>query len=98
GRDVPIAPNSHAQTTRDGAMGTSRPTPPSAATDCPQIGLSSHAPSEAERAIADGAAYIAIGPVYATPTKPSAKPVTIEYVRWAATHVQIPWFAIGGIN
>src|SRR2546428_508718 len=67
----------------------------------PQIGLSSHAPAQAERAIAAGAAYIAIGPVYATGTKPSAKPVTLEYVRWAAapqSGVKIPWFAIGGIN
>jgi len=62
------------------------------------IGLSSHAPEQAERAIAAGAAYIAIGPVYATGTKPSAKPVTLQYVRWAAANVKIPWFAIGGIN
>jgi thiamine-phosphate pyrophosphorylase len=63
-----------------------------------QIGLSSHAPEQAERAVAAGAAYVAIGPVYATGTKPSARPVTLEYVRWATAHVSIPWFAIGGIN
>jgi len=62
------------------------------------IGLSSHAPEQAERAIAAGAAYIAIGPVYATGTKPGVKPVTLQYVRWAAAHVKIPWFDIGGIN
>ena len=62
------------------------------------IGLSSHAPEQAARAIAAGADYIAIGPVYATSTKPGAKPVTLEYVRWAAVNVTIPWFAIGGIN
>ncbi len=62
------------------------------------IGLSSHAPEQAERAMAAGAAYIAIGPVYATGTKPNAKPVTLQYVRWAAANVEIPWFAIGGIN
>ncbi len=33
-----------------------------------------------------------------TGTKPSAKPVTLDYVRWAAANIQIPWFAIGGIN
>jgi thiamine-phosphate pyrophosphorylase len=60
--------------------------------------LSSHAPEQAERAVAAGAAYVAIGPVYATGTKPSARPVTLEYVRWATAHVSIPWFAIGGIN
>jgi thiamine-phosphate pyrophosphorylase len=63
-----------------------------------KIGLSTHAPAQAERAIAAGAAYVAIGPIYATGTKPTAKPVTLDYVRWAATNVKIPWFAIGGIN
>lgn len=63
-----------------------------------QIGLSTHAPAQAERAIAAGADYVAIGPIYPTGTKPTAKPVTLEYVRWARDHVKIPWFAIGGIN
>jgi thiamine-phosphate pyrophosphorylase len=63
-----------------------------------RVGLSSHAPDQAERAIAAGADYIAIGPVYATNTKPTAAPVTLDYVRWAAKNVTIPWFAIGGIN
>jgi thiamine-phosphate pyrophosphorylase len=63
-----------------------------------KIGLSTHAPAQAERAIAAGADYVAIGPIYATGTKPTAKPVTLEYVRWAAAHVKLPWFAIGGIN
>jgi thiamine-phosphate pyrophosphorylase len=62
------------------------------------FGLSTHAPEQAERAIAAGPAYIAIGPIYSTATKPAAKPVTLDYVRWAAANVQIPWFAIGGIN
>jgi thiamine-phosphate pyrophosphorylase len=64
----------------------------------PKIGLSSHEPAQAERAIAAGAAYIAVGPVYPTDTKPSARPVTLSYVRWAAANVRIPWFAIGGID
>jgi thiamine-phosphate pyrophosphorylase len=63
-----------------------------------RMGLSSHAPAQAERAIAAGADYIAVGPVYATGTKPTAKPVTLDYVRWAAENVKMPWFAIGGIN
>lgn len=62
------------------------------------IGLSTHAPAQAERAIAAGAAYVAIGPIYATGTKPTAKPVTLDYVRWAAANLTVPWFAIGGIN
>ena len=62
------------------------------------IGLSTHAPEQAQRAVNAGADYIAIGPIYATGTKPTAKPVTLEYVRWAAANVKVPWFAIGGIN
>ena len=63
-----------------------------------KIGLSSHAPEQAMAAVKWGAGYIGVGPVFATGTKPSAKPVTLEYVRWAAEHVTIPWFAIGGVN
>lgn len=63
-----------------------------------KVGLSTHAPEQATRALAAGADYLAIGPVYATGTKPTAKPVTLDYVRWAAANVQTPWFAIGGIN
>jgi thiamine-phosphate pyrophosphorylase len=63
-----------------------------------RIGLSTHSPEQAKRALAAGADYLAIGPVFATGTKPGAKPVTLEYVRWAAANVTVPWFAIGGIN
>jgi thiamine-phosphate pyrophosphorylase len=63
-----------------------------------KIGLSTHAPAQAERALMAGADYVAIGPIYATGTKPTAKPVTLEYVRWAAANVTVPWFAIGGIS
>jgi len=64
----------------------------------PAIGLSTHAPRQAEQALAAGADYIAIGPVFATATKPKALATTLEYVSWAAAHVSIPWFAIGGIH
>jgi thiamine-phosphate pyrophosphorylase len=63
-----------------------------------QIGLSTHAPDQCARAVAAGADYVAIGPVFATGTKPSARPVTVDYVQWARENVSIPWFAIGGIN
>lgn len=62
------------------------------------IGLSTHAPAQAQRALAASPDYIAIGPVFATATKPTAKAVTLNYVRWAAANVKVPWFAIGGIN
>jgi len=63
-----------------------------------RFGLSTHAPDQAIRALNAGAHYIAVGPVFATPTKPSAQAVTLDYVRWAAENIAIPWFAIGGIN
>lgn len=63
-----------------------------------KLGLSSHSPDQAMRAIAAGADYVAVGPVYQTGTKPTAKPVTLELVRWAANNLDLPWFAIGGIT
>ncbi len=63
------------------------------------IGLSTHAPDQARRALAAEPDYIAIGPVYKTDTKPTARPVTLDYVRWASQNTgPVPWFAIGGIN
>ena len=70
-------------------------------TGCPprlKLGLSTHAPEQARRALRAGPDYLAIGPVFATGTKPAAAPVTLDYVRWAAVNVTSPWFAIGGIN
>jgi thiamine-phosphate pyrophosphorylase len=75
-----------------------QPTVAESVEDSLQIGLSTHSPEHAQRAVAAGADYIAVGPVFATGTKPSAKPVTLDYVRWAAANVKVPWFAIGGIN
>ena len=63
-----------------------------------KVGLSTHAPDQAKRAIAAGASYVAVGPVYATGTKPGVKPVGLDYIRWANEHIKIPWFAIGGIT
>jgi thiamine-phosphate pyrophosphorylase len=63
-----------------------------------RLGLSTHLPNQAKAAIAAGADYVAVGPVYATATKPGVLPVTVDYVRWAAKNVKIPWFAIGGIT
>ena len=62
------------------------------------LGLSSHSPDQAQRAVAAGADYIAVGPVFPTGTKPGRAAVTLDYVSWAAAHIHIPWFVIGGIN
>ncbi|MDP6679197.1 MAG: thiamine phosphate synthase [Verrucomicrobiota bacterium] len=63
-----------------------------------ELGLSTHAPEQARRACEAGADYVAIGPVFATPTKPGRPAVTLDYVRWAAANIDRPWFAIGGIT
>jgi len=62
------------------------------------IGRSTKNPDEMQQAIAEGADYIGVGPVYETPTKAGRAAAGLEYVRYAAAHATIPWFAIGGID
>lgn len=62
------------------------------------VGRSTTNPDEMERAIAEGADYIGVGPVYETPTKAGKTAAGLEYVRYAAENATIPWFAIGGIE
>ncbi|AMW31825.1 MULTISPECIES: thiamine phosphate synthase [Arthrospira] len=62
------------------------------------VGKSTTNPEEMKLAIAEGADYIGVGPVYATPTKPDKQAAGLEYVRHATRHASVPWFAIGGIN
>ena len=62
------------------------------------IGRSTTNPEEMQRAIGEGADYIGVGPVYQTPTKADKAAAGLEYVRYAASHCPIPWFAIGGID
>jgi thiamine-phosphate pyrophosphorylase len=62
------------------------------------IGRSTTNPDEMQRAIAEGADYIGVGPVHETPTKAGKAAAGLEYVRYAAEHASIPWFAIGGID
>ena len=63
------------------------------------MGISTHDPGQFRRAVADGADYLGVGPVYATPTKAGRQAVGLAYVREAAAIAgDIPWFAIGGID
>ncbi|MDJ1183206.1 thiamine phosphate synthase [Roseofilum casamattae] len=62
------------------------------------IGRSTTNPDEMKRAIAEGADYVGVGPVFATPTKPNKAAAGYDYVRYAAQHCPVPWFAIGGID
>ncbi|UGQ30803.1 thiamine phosphate synthase [Acinetobacter calcoaceticus] len=52
----------------------------------------------AQKAIADGATYIAFGAVYATSTKPEAGNVGIEVIKQAAIQYDLPICAIGGLT
>ncbi len=52
----------------------------------------------AQKAIADGATYIAFGAVYATSTKPEAGNVGIEVIKQAAAQYDVPICAIGGLT
>src|SRR4051794_32594653 len=61
------------------------------------VGRSTHEP--AQLADSAGADYVAVGPVFAPPTKPGRPAAGIDYVRHAAAHAPgVPWFAIGGID
>jgi thiamine-phosphate pyrophosphorylase len=58
-------------------------------------GQSTHAPAELDATEAD---YAGVGPVFETPTKEGRAATGLEYVRYAAAHADVPWFAIGGID
>ena len=63
------------------------------------VGRSTHSLEQARAAVDDGADYLGVGPVYATPTKPGRPAVGLELVAAvAATGLPVPWFAIGGID
>ena len=62
------------------------------------IGLSTHSPEQVTRAQDSAADYLGVGPVHATPTKPTAAPVGEPLLRHAAAHATKPFFAIGGID
>jgi thiamine-phosphate pyrophosphorylase len=64
------------------------------------VGKSTHSLNQALAAEKEGADYIGVGPIYATPTKPDYVPVgpaLIGQVR-DALGVGMPQFCIGGIN
>jgi thiamine-phosphate pyrophosphorylase len=63
------------------------------------IGVSTHSPDQAQRAIEGGADYIGVGPIFATQTKTDVcAPVGLEYLRYVVEQLDIPFVAIGGIK
>ena len=63
-----------------------------------RIGKSTHQMDQALAAEKEGADYIGVGPVFATPTKPHYQPAGLEFVKQASLAVSIPVVAIGGID
>ncbi len=63
------------------------------------IGLSTHSPAQARRALALGADYIGVGPLFSTQTKADVcAPVGLGYLEDVVENVAIPFVAIGGIK
>ncbi len=65
------------------------------------LGLSTHTPDQAAEAIGNAGllSYFAVGPVFATPTKPEATPVGLALVSHVSSlRPPLPWFCIGGIK
>ena len=60
------------------------------------VGLSIE--TEAQLDAIDGADYLGVGAVFATPTKTESVAGGLDLLRAAAARVTIPWFAIGGID
>ena len=55
-------------------------------------------PGAGEAALAGGADYIGLGPLFATPTKPDYLPIGFGANRGRARRVSMPIFCIGGIK
>jgi len=63
------------------------------------IGRSASSVGEAVEAAQEGADYLGVGTIYATPTKPDAEVKGPELLREVAREdLSVPWFAIGGVT
>ena len=62
------------------------------------VGRSTHTLEQAKAAVAEGADYIAVGPVFETDTKDAGPTVGLELLHEVARHVTLPIVAIGGIT
>jgi len=62
------------------------------------VGVSTHSIQQARDAVKDGADYIGCGPVFSSKTKCFTEFVGTEFLAQVADEIQIPTFAIGGID
>lgn len=63
------------------------------------IGLSTHNPEQAQKALSLGVDYIGVGPMYRTFTKEDVcDPVGFDYLDYVIKNIDLPVVAIGGIK
>jgi thiamine-phosphate pyrophosphorylase len=63
------------------------------------VGVSTHNPEQFQRAVATSSDYIAVGPVFPTPTKANPDPaIGVEFVKKVRSLTEKPIVAIGGIT
>ncbi len=63
------------------------------------VGLSAGSVGEAREAVREGADYLGVGTLFATPTKPDAEVAGLALVEGVARErLPVPWFAIGGVT
>ena len=62
------------------------------------IGITANNKIDISNALKNGCDYIGIGPVFETATKKGKKPLGIEKIKLLTKHLNIPWFAIGGVT
>jgi thiamine-phosphate pyrophosphorylase len=62
------------------------------------IGVSTHSVDQARAAEREGADYIAVGPIFATATKPKATPLGPEIISRIKDEIKVPFVAVGGID
>lgn len=62
------------------------------------VGKSTHSLDQAFAAQTEGADYIGFGPLFATPTKPTYKPIGLTEIARAHSQIDVPIFCIGGIT
>lgn len=62
------------------------------------IGKSARSVLQAKEAEAEGADYVGLGPIFQTFSKEIDKPIGVDVIRRAEESLNIPFFAIGGVN
>ena len=62
------------------------------------LGVSTHDPEQARRAVADGADYVAVGSIFPTTTKAAFQLVGPDLIRRVRPEVPVPLVGIGGIT